>query len=93
MMSVLEHNQTRAARKELRDIFQSIDTDGTGFIDVEKLRVAMRILFAGNDEMKLSKEELEEMIAEYDRDKDGRLSIDGKRRRRGKNSFSTVFSF
>lgn len=78
MMSVLQHNQPIAIRKELRDIFQSIDTDGNGFIDVEKLRVAMRILFSGNDDMKLSKEELEEMIREYDRDKDGRLSFEGK---------------
>jgi Ca2+-binding EF-hand superfamily protein len=77
MMSILQRNQMLNARKELRDIFNSIDTDSNGYIDAEELRVAMRLLFNGNDDMKLSKEELDEMIAEFDVDKDGRLTFDG----------------
>lgn len=77
-MSILQRSQILNARKELRDIFNSIDTGANGYIDGEELRVAMRLLFPGNDDMKLSKEEIDEMIAEFDGDKDGRLTFDGK---------------
>jgi Ca2+-binding EF-hand superfamily protein len=80
MLTILQKKSIRDARKQLRNIFNSIDTDGNGYIDNEELRNAMRLLFNGNDEMKLSKEELDEMIAEFDVDADGRLTFDGKHR-------------
>jgi Ca2+-binding EF-hand superfamily protein len=79
MMSILEKNQPTDSKKELREIFSAIDTDSNGLIDSNKLQVAMRILTHGNDDMKLTKEEIDEMIAEFDGDKDGRLTFDGNK--------------
>lgn len=77
MMSILQKSRNSDARKELRDIFSAIDTDSNGLIDSEELRVAMRLLMFGNEDMRLTKEEIDEMIAEVDGDKDGRLTFDG----------------
>jgi Ca2+-binding EF-hand superfamily protein len=77
MMSILQKTRNTDARKELREIFSAIDTDSNGFIDSEELRIAMRLLMFGNDDMRLTKEEIDEMIAEVDGDKDGRLTFDG----------------
>lgn len=76
-MSVLKKTHDIDDKKELRDIFTAIDTDNNGLIDNEELRIAMRLLTSGNDEMKLTKEEIDEMIAEIDGDKDGRLTFEG----------------
>jgi len=77
MMSILKKSRDINNKKELNEIFSGIDTDNNGLIDSEELRVAMRLLTIGNDEMKLTKEEIDEMIAEFDGDKDGRLTFDG----------------
>ncbi|CAF0714227.1 unnamed protein product [Adineta steineri] len=76
-MSILKKTLYIDERKQLREIFNSFDTDGNGLIDSEDLRLAMRVLTNGNDDMKLTKEEINEMIALVDIDKDGRLSFDG----------------
>ncbi|CAF0738530.1 unnamed protein product [Adineta steineri] len=76
MMSILKKTLYIDERKQLREIFNSFDTDGNGLIDSEDLRLAMRVLTNGNDDMKLTKEEINEMIALVDIDKDGRLSFD-----------------
>lgn len=78
-MSLLKKTKDIDDRKELRDIFTGIDTDNNGLIDNEELRIAMRLLANTNDEMKLTKEEIDEMIAEIDGDKDGRITFDGNR--------------
>jgi Ca2+-binding EF-hand superfamily protein len=79
MMSVLKKSRNIDDRKELREIFNSIDTDSNGLIDSEELQVAMRLLTNGNDDMKLTKEEIDEMIAEVDSDKDGRITFHGNK--------------
>ncbi|CAF4729807.1 unnamed protein product [Rotaria sp. Silwood2] len=77
MMSVLHKTRNIDARKELREIFSAIDTDNNGLIDSTELRTTMRIITSGTDDMKLTKEELDEMIIEIDNDKDGRITFDG----------------
>jgi Ca2+-binding EF-hand superfamily protein len=79
IMSILEKTRDSDVRKELREIFNAIDTDNNGLIDSEELRTAMRIFTIAHDDMKLTKEEVDEMIAEIDGDKDGRLTFEGNR--------------
>ncbi|CAF1084584.1 unnamed protein product [Rotaria sp. Silwood1] len=76
IMSILHKTRDNDARKELYEIFSTIDTDNNGLIDSTELRTAMRLLTSGNDDMKLTKEEFDEMIAEVDTDKDGRITFD-----------------
>ena len=76
-MSILEKSRDSNERKEIRQIFDSIDTDGNGLIDGEELRIAMRSFSSTNDEMKLTKEEINEMIIELDQDGDRRLTFEG----------------
>ncbi|CAF1441935.1 unnamed protein product, partial [Adineta ricciae] len=49
---------------------------GNGSIESEELRALMTLLTNGNDEMKLTKEEADAMIAEIDVDKDKRIGFD-----------------
>ncbi|UJR31695.1 hypothetical protein I4U23_019176 [Adineta vaga] len=76
MMSILKKNREANNKRELREMFNAIDIDCNGLIDNEELRAVMPLITNGNDEMKLTKEEIDEMIAEIDTDKDGRLSFD-----------------
>lgn len=76
-MSIILKTRDRDVREELREIFSAIDTDNNGLIDSTELRVLMHLLINDNDDVKLTKEELEEMIAEFDGNKDGRLTFDG----------------
>jgi Ca2+-binding EF-hand superfamily protein len=76
---MLEKARDSDTRKELREIFSAIDTDNNGLIDSEELRAAMRLFTTAHDDMKLTKEEVDEMIAEIDGDKDGRLTFEGNR--------------
>lgn len=92
MMSILKKQQINNRKREFREIFTSIDTDGDGFIDAEELRSTLRILFPGNDEMKLTDEELNEMISEFDSDHDNRLNFDGKNRA-VRNFDQEIFTF
>lgn len=77
MMSILKKNHESNEKRELREIFDGIDTDGNGFIDGDELRVAVPALFHDNEDMKLTPEEIAAMIEQFDTDKDGRLSFDG----------------
>ncbi len=79
-MGILKNTRDMDDRKDLREMFNAIDTDNNGFIENEELRVAMRLLTTPSDEMKLTKEEIDEMIAEIDGDKDGRLTFEGNER-------------
>ncbi len=91
MMSILKKARDIDEKKELHEIFSTIDTDNNGFIDSEELRVAMRLLTIGSDDMKLTKEEIDEMIAEVDSDKDGRLTFDGNQIRYFNNTYCFFF--
>jgi len=77
-MSILQRTRDNDDRRELQEIFEAIDTDNNGFIDGEELRNVLRLLTSIHEETKLTKEEIDEMIAQIDRDKDGRLTFDGK---------------
>lgn len=74
---MLEKNRELNERRDLREVFETIDTDGNGLIDSEELRTAMKLFSTTYDEMKLTKEEVDEMIRELDQDKDGRLTFEG----------------
>ena len=74
---MLEKSRETIERKELRQIFEAIDMDSNGLIDGEELRTAMRLFSTAYDEIKLTKEEVDEMIRELDHDKDGRLTFEG----------------
>ncbi|CAF1075951.1 unnamed protein product [Adineta ricciae] len=76
MMSVLKKTRDSDNKRELREIFDAIDGDGNGSIESEELRALMTLLTNGNDEMKLTKEEADAMIAEIDVDKDKRIGFD-----------------
>ena len=78
-MSTLEKARDSDTRKELQEIFSTIDKDNNGLIDSEELRAAMRIFSTAHEDLKLTKEEVDEMIAEIDGDKDGRLTFEGNR--------------
>ena len=77
IVSVLRETRENGIKKELREIFSAIDTDVNGLINSEELRIVMDILTNSMDDIKLTKEEIDEMIAEIDGDKDGRFTFDG----------------
>lgn len=80
MMSILKKTHDIDTREELREIFSGIDTDHNGLIDSTELRNLMRLVLSGPDDIKLTKEEVNEMIAEIDSDKDGSLTFDGNQK-------------
>jgi Ca2+-binding EF-hand superfamily protein len=51
----------------------------------------MRLFTTQHDDMKLTKEEIDEMIAEIDSDKDGRLTFDGNQIRYFNNTYCFFF--
>ncbi|KAL0726210.1 hypothetical protein Bca4012_022303 [Brassica carinata] len=84
---------TNQKRREIREIFDLFDIDGSGSIDARELNVAMRSLgfemtnegkISPHDIKQIAKElgenftdnEIEEMIEEADRDKDGEVSLE-----------------
>ena len=77
IMSILEKTREIDERRVLREIFCAIDTDNNGLIDSEELRAAMRAFTTASDDVKLTKEEADQMIAEVDGDNDGRLTFEG----------------
>ncbi|CAF3295890.1 unnamed protein product [Rotaria socialis] len=82
MMSLLHKTRDKDKRRELHEIFTAIDTDNNGVIDSTELRTIMRLINSGVDDIKLTKEEIDEMIAEVDSDKDGRITF---------NEFTRIF--
>ncbi|CAF1495909.1 unnamed protein product [Rotaria magnacalcarata] len=82
MMSLLHKTRDKDKRRELHEIFTAIDTDNNGVIDSTELRTIMRLINSGVDDIKLTKEEIDEMIAEIDSDKDGRITF---------NEFARIF--
>lgn len=62
---------TEEIRQEIREAFELFDTDGSGFIEVKELKVAMRALG-----FEPKKEEIKKMIADVDKDGTGKISFD-----------------
>ncbi|XP_068596264.1 uncharacterized protein cetn2 [Brachionichthys hirsutus] len=61
---------TEEQKQEIREAFELFDTDGSGFIDVKELKVAMRALG-----FEPKKEEIKKMISEVDKDGTGKISF------------------
>lgn len=61
---------TEEQKQEIREAFELFDTDGSGFIDVKELKVAMRALG-----FEPKKEEIKKMINEVDKDGTGKISF------------------
>ncbi|KAB5571072.1 hypothetical protein PHYPO_G00220710 [Pangasianodon hypophthalmus] len=62
---------TEEIRQEIREAFELFDTDGSGYIEVKELKVAMRALG-----FEPKKEEIKKMIADVDKDGTGKISFD-----------------
>uniref|UniRef100_A0A8C1WB10 Centrin, EF-hand protein, 2 n=1 Tax=Cyprinus carpio TaxID=7962 RepID=A0A8C1WB10_CYPCA len=61
---------TEEQKQEIREAFELFDTDGSGYIEVKELKVAMRALG-----FEPKKEEIKKMIAEVDKDATGKISF------------------
>ncbi|XP_010548415.1 PREDICTED: calcium-binding protein CML19 [Tarenaya hassleriana] len=65
------HGLTKQKRREIREVFDLFDIDGSGTIDAAELSVAMRTLgFEINDE------QINELMAEVDKDRSGAIDFD-----------------
>ncbi|XP_052766857.1 calmodulin-beta-like, partial [Mya arenaria] len=67
-MMVKKMNEGTDPEEEMREAFKVFDTDGSGTITVDELKQVMQNLGE-----KLTKEELDEMIREADKDGDGEI--------------------
>ncbi|XP_061582201.1 uncharacterized protein cetn2 [Cololabis saira] len=61
---------TEEQKQEIREAFELFDTDGSAYIDVKDLKVAMRALG-----FEPKKEEIKKMISEVDKDGTGKISF------------------
>ncbi|XP_026137158.1 caltractin-like [Carassius auratus] len=61
---------TEEQKQEIREAFELFDTDGSGYIEVKELKVAMRALG-----FEPKKEEIKKMIGEVDKDATGKISF------------------
>ncbi|KAL4648861.1 centrin-2 [Arapaima gigas] len=61
---------TEELRQEIREAFELFDTDGSGYIDVKELKVAMRALG-----FEPKKEEIKRMISEVDKEGTGKIDF------------------
>lgn len=61
---------TEELRQEIREAFELFDTDGSGYIDVKELKVAMRALG-----FEPKKEEIKRMINEVDKEGTGKIDF------------------
>uniref|UniRef100_A0A672R9Y7 Centrin 1 n=1 Tax=Sinocyclocheilus grahami TaxID=75366 RepID=A0A672R9Y7_SINGR len=66
----LKPELTEEQRQEIREAFELFDTDGSGYIEVKELKVAMRALG-----FEPKKEEIKKMTGEVDKDATGKISF------------------
>nr|GEV29010.1 probable calcium-binding protein CML20 [Tanacetum cinerariifolium] len=65
------HGVTQQVKQEMKEAFELFDTDGNGTIDAKELSNAMRALG-----FEMTKEQLDQMIADVDRDGSGAIDFD-----------------
>ena len=68
---IIKHDLSAEQKQEIKDAFDMIDTDGSGSIEVEELKIAMKAL--GFD---TRKEETKKIIENLDKNKDGVISYE-----------------
>ena len=65
-------NTGRSFEEELKEVFQTLDDDGSGYITDEEIRMILNALGE-----KLSDQEVQEMIKFADSDGDGQVTLEG----------------
>ena len=68
---LLRHELTREQKQDIKDAFDSIDSDGSGYLEVEELKLAMKALGIDN-----GKDDINRILEDMDRNKDGQISYD-----------------
>lgn len=68
---ILKNDLTKEQKEEIKAAFDSIDTDGSGKIDVAELKIALESI--GFDSRK---EETNRIIEDLDKNKDGYISYE-----------------
>lgn len=68
---LIRHDLTLEQQQEIKEAFDSIDLDGSGKLDVEELKVAMKALGLDN-----RKDETDRIIQDMDKNKDGQISYE-----------------
>ena len=68
---ILKNELTKEQKQEIKDAFDSIDTDGSGKIDVSELKIALDAI--GFDSRK---DETNRIIQDLDKNKDGYISYE-----------------
>lgn len=66
---LMRHELTPEQKQEIKDAFDSIDSDRSGYIDIEELKIAMLAL--GID---TKKDDTSKIIDDMDKNKDGKIS-------------------
>ena len=68
---ILKNELTKEQKEEIKDAFDSIDTDGSGQLEVNELKIALEAL--GFDSRR---DETNRIIDDMDKNKDGQISYD-----------------
>jgi len=68
---ILRNELTKEQKEEIKDAFDSIDTDGSGKLDISELKVALDAL--GFDSRR---DETNRIIDDMDKNKDGKISFE-----------------
>jgi Ca2+-binding EF-hand superfamily protein len=68
---IIKHDLTQEQKLEIKEAFDAIDSDHSGFIDVEELKIAMQALGLDN-----RKDETSRIVEDMDKNKDGKISFE-----------------
>lgn len=68
---IIKHDLTKEQKQDIKEAFDSIDTDGSGYLDVEELITAMKALGLDN-----GKDDVNRILEDMDKNKDGKISYE-----------------
>lgn len=68
---LLKHELTNEQKQEIKDAFDSIDSDGSGKLDVEELKIAMLALG-----LESKRDDINKIVEDMDKNKDGQISYE-----------------